>query len=364
MNIQFSRRKKIWINYFIIKILYMVIAIGVVSKLTTLGDTFDYFYLNKPQSGELPYLLFSSTYIMNLLGHNLYLIFGKYIANIPFIFISLYGVYYPLKRFSISNNQLVFILILLSFPSFGMWTSICSKEAIGVFFMGIILGYIIDIIEKVRYKPNLIELVSFYLLFVFKTQYVPAIFALISYIIIINKFHLKQIGKTVLFFLGIFIFFIILYLIRDYAQALAEILPKHFSFNSLSTRENTIWVNKYDIYFNSLYGMFVAFMGPTWNEALEKSIHLFAFFESSLILLVFFVYFSYSFVLIAKRQIVNIYMLYIALTGTILILLGHYPFGVFNPGAAVRYRENFYAFLLLLLFYTYLKTVRHQSKRE
>lgn len=358
-KIQTNTKSIIWISFILVKFLYMILAISVISKVTTLGDTFDYFYLNKPQYGTLKELLLNSTFYMNIIGHNLYLITGKFIANVPFIFLSVYGIYYPLKKIKHSSKQLIFILGILSLPSFGIWTSICSKESVGVFFMGILLGYCIDLIERNRKKPSLLEFVAFFLLLIFKTQYLPAILSIIIFASISNLFSLKKVGKSIVFFVGFIILLIIFYIIRDYAQILSEIMPAHFSQKSNSTRENIFWIYEYDIYYYALKGMYISFMGPTINEALNNTIQLFVFIESYIILFFFIVFLIRVFI----KEKINLYLLYLLITPLFLLLIAHYPFGIFNPGSAVRYRENFYAFLVIYFFYLFIKDKTLNNKR-
>lgn len=351
-KLQTNTNAKIWFGFIFFKFIYMIFAIGIVSKITILGDTFDYFYLNKPQFGTVLELLLNSTNYMNIIGHNLYLIVGPYIANIPFIFLSVYGIYYPLKKIKHSNKQLFFLLGILSLPSFGIWTSICSKESIGVFFMGIILGYCIDIIEEKRIIPNLLELIAFFLLLIFKTQYFPAILSIILFTSLSNKFGLKKEGKTIFFFLTFITLLIVFYLVRDYAQTMAEELPRHFSMKSNSTRENTFWIQQYDIYYYAIKGMYISFMGPTINEALNNNMQLLVFFESYIILFFFIMFFIRTFI----KDKTNLYLLYLTIIPLVLILVAHYPFGIFNPGSAVRYRENFYGFLVIYFYFIFIKS--------
>ncbi len=351
--------RNIWLLFTSVKFLYMFIAIAVISNMTTLGDTFDYFYLTKPQAGSMPSLLTNSTFLMNITGHNLYLFFGKYIANIPFIFLSIYGIYYPIKKLLLSNKQLLFILVILSFPSFGIWTSICSKESVGVFFMGILLGYIIDLIEKRRKMPNILEWYALYLLFVFKIQYVPAIVALVIFIKLSHILMLKKFGKNILYFIFICLILVVLYIVRDYAQMLADLLPIHFSFDSRSTRENTIWIDQYDIYYNAVEGIYIAFVGPTFEEAMKSKMQFSVLLESYLIIFLFITFIIKTFI----KNNLNIYILFLSSIGVFFILFGHYPFGQFNAGSAIRYRENFYAFLVIFLLYMYLKSTKKYANK-
>jgi hypothetical protein len=122
-----------------------------------------------------------------------------------------------------------------------------------------------------------------------------------------------------------------------------------------STRENTIWVNDYDIYYHMFYGMFIAWFGPTFNEVLSKPIQGIAFIESAIILS-FFIYFIIYFIKSSiKTKKINIYLFTLIIIPLFWLLFAHYPFGVFNPGSALRYRENFYSFFVIFFYFIYLE---------
>ena len=127
-----TKFNKYWFTYFIIKLFYMFFAIFVYSKLTTLGDT--NMYLRG--GADLSSIFFSSTEMMKFLGGTFSSFLGSTMANLPFVILSFYGIYYSVSKITLTNKQLFIVLMLLSFPSFGVWTSICSKEAFGVFYMG------------------------------------------------------------------------------------------------------------------------------------------------------------------------------------------------------------------------------------
>jgi hypothetical protein len=75
-------------------------------------------------------------------------VLGPYLGSFPFTVLAFMGVYYPVSKLQLTKKQLLGVLALLSLPSFGVWTSIASKEAVSVFFMGIILAAYIDIYER------------------------------------------------------------------------------------------------------------------------------------------------------------------------------------------------------------------------
>jgi len=351
---------KYWFGYFLIKLFYMFFAIFIYSKLTTLGDT------GRWMSGRLFIpenlsFLYTSTEFMDFFGGISSYMLGSILGNLPFMILSFYGIYYSVSKLSLTNNQFYILLFLLSLPSFGIWSSVAGKEAIGVFFMGIILGYIIDILDNNRFNVKVVELISFCLMFIFKPQYSIAIFSIIIFIYLSRKLNLQGYGKLFLLIFHIILAVIVLYIYKDTINEISYILPKYFSLDAGSTRENNIWINDYDVFFNAPYGMFIAFWGVTLNEVFNKLI-LSIFFTESLIIFSFFLYF----IVLSLKKIydsgrVNILILSIISMMLFWLLFAQYPFGVFNPGSALRYRENFYGFLVIMLFYIYLKYIKNKN---
>ena len=185
--------RKIWIGYFLIKIFYMFFALFVYSKFTSLGDTNTWLSRYTDFASVFDILTVSSQ-MTYFLGYVSSFIFGKVFGNIPFVVLSFYGLYYSISRMELSNKQLLWLLFLLSLPSFGVWSSIAGKEAIGVFYMGIILGYIIDLSNKKRYSIRFIEVIAIYLMFVYKPQYLPAVLSVVGYIHMVHRFNFRHVG--------------------------------------------------------------------------------------------------------------------------------------------------------------------------
>ena len=342
--------KRLWIYFFASKIIYMFFAIFVYSQFSPLIDTHSYLtgVIYDPQG-----MFFESTQMIGTIAYSLSLILGPVVANAPFAILSFCGIYYAVSRIDLTNKQLTVLLILLSFPTFGIYSSVASKEAIGVFFMGVILGFIIDIIKN-RYVGNyLLIIIAFYLCILFKPQYLIGISALLIYLFLSRKLKLDGYGKLFLLVLFFIVSFGLLYIFRYEINAYSFNMPKYFSLSSSSTRVNTFWIDDFDVFKNALYGMYIAFVGPTLTEASQKTTHLFAWIESMIILSTF-AFGSLKLYLVAtKTSKLNIYYFSIFLIPTLWILFVHYPFGALNPGSAIRYRENFYSFLVILFYFLY-----------
>ncbi|MCT7511881.1 MULTISPECIES: hypothetical protein [Aliarcobacter] len=343
---------KYWFIYFLIKLFYMFFAVFIYAKLTILGDTSR--WMSGNLSHSLEQILTNSSMMMDFLGGISSAIFGSVLGHLPFMLLALYGVFYSVSRIQLSNKQLFYILVLLSLPSFGVWSSIAGKEAIGVFYMGIMCGYLIDILNKTRSKPKPIEFLAFYLLLLFKPQYSIAIGSIFLFIFISRKLHLKGYGKLFLFIFHVSLAGVLFYVFRDIINELSFMLPAHFSLDAGSTRENTIWINDYDVIYNAPYGMFIGFWGPTVSEIFEKPIQSFVFVEN-LIIFAFCIFFIWKFFCkTLKTSKLDIFAFSLVFIVLFWLLFVHYPFGVLNPGSAVRYRENFYGFIVVFLFYLYI----------
>ncbi len=345
-------RNKYWFSFMVIRFFYVFFALEVYSKFTRLGDTFGYLSGGKINAGLI---LFESTTLMSLIASSFSKVLGVYGANIIFMLFASYGIFYALKKSRLPQKYYVAVLLVLCTPSFSVWTSIASKEAVGCFFMGVILGFMFDLNEDRKRMPNMIEWFAFYLLIVFKPQYLSAILPLICFIKFSKWLNFKAYGKGFLL-VSVFVCFVVfLYSFRTEINEVSFVLPAHFNADAGSTRENTVWVEQNDVFRNAPYGMFISFLGPTWQEVLQKPVQGIAFFES-IFIMTFMSYFLLKMLLYSLTRLrINIkYLSYLSIS-YIFILFVHYPFGVLNPGSAIRYRENFLAFLIILTVYSYYK---------
>ena len=349
---------KIWFSYFLVKVFYLVFAKTVVSRFTSLGDTFR--YLNGPQAWRSDWF-FSSTVMMDSFGGTSGMLLGKYLGSFPFLILSFLGVYYSVSKMNISRKQLLGLLAMLSLPSFGVWTSIASKEAVSVFFMGIILAAYIDVYHRMPVRNKLLLVLAVYLCLIFKPQYMIGIFALFSFTFVARELSFSVWAKSFLYIVAIGFGFSVLYYFRDLIDSLSKTMPAHFSMDAGSTRDNTIWVDQYDFYRNAAYGMYIAFVGPTLQEALSKPTHMMVWIESMTILPVIFVLCSNYALRVARSSRINVMFLAGFSLLAFWILLVHYPFGALNPGSAIRYRESFYAFLVCLFYFMYRNAMNPTS---
>lgn len=344
---------KFWLSYFLVRIAYLFLAVFVYSKFTQLGDTNRYLNAGVFFSSNM---FIESTVMMDVLGSISKLIFRvDFLANLPFTLLSFFSIKYAVKSMKISRNKYL-IFFLLSMPSFCIWTSVCSKEAISVFYISILSVYLFRIIEHGSVKPKMIEILALYLCGLFKIVYLIYIFQAILLVAIIRRLNLKGYRILIVSFCCILLNLIILYIARDEIDLFSKGMAIYFEADTaFSTRPNTIWVNNYDVYRNAPYAMYISFIGPTIHEMINNPLHLLTGLESYTILVIFLYLLYPAMSRIVKHGKVDILFTsygFIMFTG---VLFVHAFYGALNPGSAVRYRENFYLLFVLFLVYQFNK---------
>lgn len=358
-----SHYRSIWIFFFLYKLSCMVVATEVVAKITTLGDSDRYI------AGPLKFssnFLYSSTEMMDTIASSIAWLAGDWSAHVFFLMLASYGVYYSVRRISLRKNQLFFLLLILSTPTFSIWTSIVSKESVIVFSLGLILGNFFSLIKNNRFESRLTLLIGLYLLMVFKPHYAPAI--LILFLSVYRRFKMDT---HELYVFSIFVFAFLSFLLVTLLNTklfddLAIEFPRHFNPEASGTRENWLWFTSGDFLKNAPEGMFWALMGPFYSEAKGSIKYLLPFLESC-IFLILLVYVSAVYFYRKLNQFKHCYVpvsFLIVVLSILFIAFVHYPFGVLNPGAALRYRSGFFAFYVVLIYYCYMTLIQAKHRPQ
>jgi hypothetical protein len=336
--------KRSWFFFLIIKVFYVFFTLFIYSKFVQLGDM--QAYLNGVHYNPSKMFL-SSTAFVGTISFVLSNIFGLIITSLIFMFFSFFGIYYSIKKMGLSGKYLIIILVLFSLPSFSVWTSIAGKEAVSVLFMGILFGYIMDYIKKVRFF-NIIELVALYLGLLIKPQYIVPLIIFLIYFYFKNKLNLKILGDTLFLIIVVFFVSIMIYIYSEELNDLFYSIPKHFSLEANSTRQEKFWQEDFDFLYKLIEGIFLSFIGPSLYEVLNRLEMLPIFLESM------FICFTLSYIIIKKIDLkINTFNFNILIFLVIGILILSYPLGVSNYMTAIRYREGYYVFIIEVIFYVF-----------
>ena len=334
--------------------LYCLFGVFIVSEITILGDVNTYLY--RSIQYDIYTFLNSTSFTVFITQSLLKILREPLLVHFFFSFLSFLGIYIPLSKIPFSKNQLITMLIVFSFPSFGTWSNLIGKEALVIFSLGFIVYnfYYFFVYNKFKYK--FFVLLSCYIILIIKPQFFLAILSIFLIVKLRTYNHVNRILWVNFLYLiiGIFCFF----LLKDIINEFASTFWIFFSGGG-TTRPNT-WLNDYDFFIQAPLGMLVAFVGPKFSE-LNNIPNIFAFIESSVIV----IYVSYLIkTILFKRSQTRFFSISIAICVLFLILFVHYPFGYFNPGSAIRYRANFLPFIILVLNILILITRQFSPRKK
>ena len=260
------------------------------------------------------------------------------LVNIQFQTLAFVGIVAFLQALSPRDRRWAALLVL--FPSFNLWTSIASKEAVVVLGLGLMCAYLVHLFREDRIPLNLPLILGVYILAVYKPHYLIAI-ALVAISAVAGR-YVRQ--YTTVLLVGLLISLAPIYLFR--AQISAEslrVVPHFFDPGGRSTRSEIFFNGPADVFARAPEGMVLAFLGPTPAEALSGGILHFAAFVESLVLVG-----VLTALLLVRIPRVPVFNFLLWLFALFWILFPNYPFGVANPGSAVRYRAGWLLFVFFL----------------
>ncbi len=266
------------------------------------------------------------------------------LVNIGFQTIGFIGLVVFLK--AVDEQSRKWLLVLMMLPSFTVWSSIASKEAIIIMLVGVICAHVVRMYnntDKLRPHHFLVLLV----LYMFKPHYlIPVVYVLgISYV----ARHVRQ--QTTVAIVAFIATMVMMYIFRDQIDDFARTVDGWLTaLGGRSTRPPFL-VEPYDVYVKAPYGMFMAFFGPKLTEAANGVLHMLTFIESSFMVGILFMLF------IQRLPELPVYNVVLAMGTTFWVMFPNYPLGIFNPGTAVRYRTG-YILLIFLAFIVLLPRAR------
>jgi len=317
----------------------------VVARLTSLGDSSQYqrsvfsiLQISDSFSfGELFTLgRVYSTPITETIGAIFYAIFfgNPILIDIGFQTIAFIGIYKLLTAVDGTARRYLALLVLT--PSFNIWSSIAAKEALIVFFTGVISAYLVRLYSNDS-KIRILEIMCAIGIFIYKVHYVPALLAIYLFIVVG-----KQVRQKVALAVGASIFSLVpLYILRDKVDAMAfSIIPHFLGYGS--TRE-AYWIEKYDVFYKAPYGMFQGFFGPTLEESISGPLQMASFVESAFIVVIL------ALMLYRNLPKLPVFSIFVGLSSLGWLLFASYPLGIMNAGSAVRYRTG-HLLLVFLIF--------------
>lgn len=339
--------------FWIYRSIFSFLGQTIVLRLTSVPDTAGYQAFGYSQLGGLlaggpgivetgPLMQQNATMITQIVGGVFHILFGgnAVLINIGFQSVAFVGLVYLLQGLESARTR-AFVLLLAMTPSFTVWSSIASKEAIVVFLCCVLARYVVDIHHN-RDRLTFLRFAALSLtlgvLYIFKPHFLPAFLFVIGTSKIAR--HVRQPATITLLSAAASIF--ALYLVRDRVDQFARLVSGWVSVEpGNSSRAEAFIVHQYEVFTKAPEGMLRAFVGPTWNEAAEGGLALISYIESVGILVALAIFVAW------RLPRMPVYSATIALFTLFWTMFANYPLGVMNPGTAVRYRTDYIVLIFL-----------------
>ena len=318
----------------------------IIRRVTTLGDSssyqrsvlFDLSVSDAAIGGDFTTLRRLGTFVTLGVGGVFNIIFAgnPILINIGFQTIAFIGI---VKLLNCCDDWLKRRLaLLLLFPSFNLWSSVASKETIVVFLVCVICAYLLDIYYN-RDRLNLLTSASLVVLAFFKLHFMAAVVFVLGILKVASRFREKAALAATAGLLSLAILFVV----RDKIASLALTVQIHFSPGDARSTREVFFVEPYDVFLKAPYGMFQTFFGPTITEVATSPVHLVSFAESLLLLAILVFY------LIRRLPDLPAFPTIVGFFTTAWLMFGMMPFGIHNPGSAIRYRTGYYVLICVLV---------------
>lgn len=355
-------RGKFLFNLLLIKILSCAFAYFIFSRFAQLGDSEQYVNASLDLSfGRLTDRTYLTENFFAFLAMFTGRGFGIHLATSVLVALTIWYVFKPY----IKALPKIFWVVLLM-PLFAIWTSIVGKESLAFCTFLIIVKWIADVIMYNRgntFHMSCAIVAGAILRPHYLLAYLTVVF--IVYLFLYKKEVRLLSGKRLsegIYLSCIFVFAIFFMLLAiqyqgywqpslDYVMSTSE--AYFLSYDGNTNRASISWRSTGDFIANIYWGIPASIIGPTFGESLQRPMMIPFFIEGVFSFWLIFYFFA-RLVGIARLDRRVRFFLYIAFLPAVCIaLLAHYPFGIFNPGTATRYKQSltplFYFLPLLLI---------------
>lgn len=344
-----------------------IVAYTVYVKLSSLGDGY------APEDFANTVAMYHGEFVSTLLVHGIYAYIGAFFPGfLAPMALGLVVAIVTWRAFRDVYKQINPILFwgcnLL--PHFLIWSGTSSKEQI-VIISGII---VIDFAAKRSFaagRLNTISLIfvsiSLWLIYfirpnyfvIYFTIFTTSLFAPLLYKMIIKRlsvgiwvltFILTIIGLTFIASLDAKFFS------EDVVRFMKHVEATFLGYPGGSNRTNIQWNDISDFIYNSLWAIPQGLIGPTFLEAIAKPIQFPVFLEGVIYLYILCYLFFKLINLAVAFKMLRVHILPFFFVALVIIFVS-YPYLMFNPGSALRYRQSMHPVLIFypLLIFAYLR---------
>jgi hypothetical protein len=338
-----TRDLRAW-HIYLILLGWTLFSVFIYSHYSQLGDS--QAYLTGSYDEESQARTFVISWISSAV---LALVRSEFLTHVVFSLFAASGVAYLAKQAGVQGRYRWPLLAILLNPNFGVWASVTGREPIFVcllaFFMGAVLAYY----RKPGFLHAIVALVT-----VFGMTFIRLPYGL-GLSLFLLMFLAYRSGPRIRLSLGVQAFLIIAVIIGVLAivwpyidrYISEEVLPKAKSYFTVYSATTRTWVNLQttgDLFGSLWWSLPLALVGPTPREVWHRP-EMLPFLISGLVVLAALMHSIWVSFAAPAGQLRKILVLG-WLPAMTVILITYIPFGVYNPGSAIRYASSFLLFVI------------------
>lgn len=327
----------------LVKVFFTFFAVFIYNHFSHLADSER--YLNAVV--DFNNFLDRTQFVDNIFAFLRYIMLDRLLVNIFISILFGFSFFFVFKDlFCFVDKRLLYMCFLL--PSFQIWTSVAGKEIIAVAGLLFFIKWIINV-QFERKNSILYLFVGIVFGILLRPHYGVAYIYLAISVFVLNKikFSVFSNGVYIISLTAISIISALLLALTENLWSapflsVLDIIKNYFLTSDIAyaNRYYIEWGTVSDYFDNILWGSMVSIIGPTFNEVFNRIVYIPFFIEGVLSLVLMAVIFYRLYKETHTNTLYRKYFYFSFIPAVIIILLIHYPFGLFNPGAAIRYKQN------------------------
>lgn len=320
-------------------------SVFIYSRFSGLGDSEAYltgFYAGHTQARTLMVQQIAMS-LQSVLGvpFLVHLVFSMFCAS---------GVLYIISQGRPHGRALWLLLAMMVMPNFGVWASVIGRESLFVGLLAYTMGATLGYYRKRGLHRLVIAFIGVAGMIFIRAPYGAGMLLFVCMFILYTSAPRTRLGLGTQALLMAIVGAIALLGTWPYIESYinVEVLPEARSYFTITSDTTRMWVNVNDAR-QLLSGLWweipLALVGPTPIEALRRP-NMLPFLASGIAIMGLL---AYSIMLSFSRQSVGDVrkiLLVAWLPATLIIIITFVPFGIYNPGSAIRYASSFLLFLV------------------
>lgn len=326
--------------------LWTLFSLYLYTRFSTLGDSQAYLTGYYEDDGTRS----ARTLAITMLAETVFAVVRlKLFAHLVFSAFAATGVWYLIKQARLHGGYRWPILAILLTPNFGVWASAVGRESIFVGLLGFFIGATLLYYRRPTVHQALLALTCVGGMIFIRGPYGLGIALFFMMFLIYRSGPRTGLTTGVQALLFSAICLLALSFLWSYLDTYisVDVLPRAERYFSIRAEATRTWVemnSTADLFLSLWWSLPLALVGPTPAEVMARPLML-PFFLSGLVVLCSLLY-SIGVAFNAPPGRVRKILLLGWLPAIILILIAYVPFGIYNPGSAIRYASCFLLFIV------------------